>query len=133
VLSSIDSSVPNKFEIKNKGDQIMELQNWEDWVAWAGIVLPLTVLSISSVLFVRNEISKSQIERYDRFWSVMLQAGQKDGNIAAKMAAFFEMRKFPEYSEVIIRLCEGAGVAGPEGELLKAEMNNTAQYLRSRK
>lgn len=63
----------------------------------------------------------------------MVQAGVKDGNVAAKMAAFYEMRKYPEYAEVIIRLCEGASVAGTEGALLKEEMMKTAEYLRNKK
>lgn len=60
----------------------------------------------------------------------MLQAGTQDSNIVAKMAAFYEMRKYKEYAEVIIRLCEGATVVGSEGALLKEEMMRTADYLR---
>lgn len=110
----------------------MKFENWTDWVAWAGLVLPLMVLAGSAALYVRSELIKSANDRYSRFWEVMRQAGQQDGNITAKMAAFYEMRSFPEYSEVIIRLCEGATVVGSEGELLRKEMLETARYLRAK-
>lgn len=59
----------------------------------------------------------------------MKQAGSPEINIAAKMAAFFELRKYPEYADVIIRLCE-APVSGGMADLLKKEMQLTAEYLR---
>lgn len=111
----------------------MNPQSWSEWVAWAGLMLPLIVLAGSVAFYVRNEIKKSQEGRYEKFWQLMVQAGAKDGNIAAKMAAFYEMRKYPQYADVVIRLCEGATVQGTEGALLKEEMMKTAEYLRNKK
>jgi hypothetical protein len=106
------------------------ITSWADWVAWAGIVLPLAILAFSALLYVRTEMTKAKTERYNRFWEVMRSAGAQDGNIASKMAAFFEMRSYPEYTDVIIRLCENTRVVGSEGELLKAEMLHTSEYLK---
>ncbi len=92
----------------------------------------MAVLAFSAFLFVRNERAKLQSEKFNRFWEVMKSAGTQDGNIASKMAAFYEMRKYPEYAEVIIRLCEDTRVGGTEGHLLKAEMLHTAEYLKKK-
>ncbi|MDP3494254.1 MAG: hypothetical protein Q8R82_14170 [Hyphomonadaceae bacterium] len=109
----------------------MTPQSVGDWIAWAGLVLPLATLAFSAVWFVASQAQKSKAERYARFWELMKQAGAQDANIAAKMATFYELRKYPEYKEVIIRLCEEAQVSGSSGELLKKEMLLTAAHMRA--
>ena len=108
----------------------MTPQTVGDWIAWAGLVLPLATLAFSAVWFVMVQRKRSEAERYGRFWELMKQAGAQDHNIAAKMAVFYELRKYPQYAEVIIRLCEEARVDGSEGQLLKGEMLLTAEHLR---
>ena len=56
--------------------------------------------------------------------------GHEGGSIASKMAAAYELRKYPEYRDVIIRMCEQADVRGPSGKMLKDEMMMTAEYLK---
>lgn len=53
--------------------------------------------------------------------------------IASKMAAAYELRKYHDYADVIVRFCEGAPVEGAAGELLKTELKHTAQYYRQLK
>ncbi len=110
----------------------MTPQTLGDWIAWAGLVLPLATLAFSAIWYVSAQNNKLKVERYLRFWDLMKQAGAQDGNIAPKMAAFFEMRKYPEYSDVIIRLCEGTEVVGSSAALLKKEMLLTAEHLRNK-
>jgi hypothetical protein len=108
----------------------MTPQTVGDWIAWAGLVLPLATLAFSAVWYVRALSQKQRADRYSRLWELMRQAGAQDGNIAGKMAAFYEMRKYPEYAEVIIRLCEDTEVVGGSAALLKKEMLLTAEHLR---
>jgi hypothetical protein len=58
--------------------------------------------------------------------------GQGGGSIASKMAAAYELRKYPQYSEVIIRLCEQAIFEGPAAEMLRQEMLLTAEIMRKK-
>ncbi len=54
--------------------------------------------------------------------------GQSGGSIASKMAAAYELRKFPQYKNVICRLLEKAEIEGPAAEMLKCEMKLTAKF-----
>ena len=58
--------------------------------------------------------------------------GKENGSIAAKMAAAFELRKLPEYAEVIIRLLEQAPITGSAAPMLKSEPDLTVECLRRR-
>ena len=59
--------------------------------------------------------------------------GQSGGSIASKMAAAYELRKYPEYREVIIRMCREGEVTGPSGKMLKHEMMLTADHLEGKR
>ena len=58
--------------------------------------------------------------------------GKENGSIAAKMAAAFELRKLPEYAEVIIRLLEQAPITGSAAPMPKSELDLTVECLRRR-
>ena len=61
----------------------------------------------------------------------MEQIGREDYSIAAKMAAISELKRFPEYKDVILRLCHGAGVGGTEAWILEREFEVTAKHYGS--
>jgi hypothetical protein len=108
----------------------MDLKGAADWIAWAGVVLPLAALAWSAVFYVRTKRREISHQEYSRFFEVMGHLGHQGGSIASKMAAAYELRRFPEYHEVILRLCEQASFEGPASEMLRKEMLLTADVLR---
>jgi hypothetical protein len=48
------------------------------------------------------------------------------------MGAAFELRKYPEYGDVILRMCEKVEVEGQTALMLKEELELTAKYLRQK-
>ena len=88
-------------------------------------------LSGSAVRFVWLEVQKTNEAKYSRFFSLMEQIGRIDYSVAAKMAAVHELRRYADYKDVIVRLCESAPVEGPSGFLLKREFDLTAKYFGS--
>jgi 2-phospho-L-lactate transferase/gluconeogenesis factor (CofD/UPF0052 family) len=108
----------------------MSPDSWQEWVAWGGVVIPLSVLAFTAAFHVRNEIRKTMHKEYERFFEVMEHLGVHGGSIASKMAAAYEMRKFPQYSEVVIRTCENVQVDGDAAGMLREELRLTAEFLR---
>ena len=49
------------------------------------------------------------------------------------MAAAFELRKYPEYADVIINICENTKIEGVAAKMLKDELMATAEHLRALK
>ena len=86
-------------------------------LAWAAVFYTLTR---------RREVAHQEFER---FFKVMDHIGQGEGSIASKMAAAYELRKYPEYRDVIVRMCEQAEVQGGSAKMLKDEMMLTANFL----
>ena len=109
----------------------MSPETWQDWIAWAGVVLPLATLAWAAVYFVLNWRGELKHKRYQKFFELMELVGKQDSSIAGKMAAVYEMRKYPEYSDVIIRLCIDAQIHGHAKELLEREFDLTAKHFGS--
>ncbi len=109
----------------------MELTKFTDWVAWAGIVLPLTVTAVSAALYIWLEFQKQKNRRYDNFYTLMDQIGQHNSSIASKMAAISELKRYPECRDVIVRLCSDAEVLGADvpATMLRNEFELTARHF----
>ena len=108
----------------------MQLQTWQDWVAWAGIVIPLASLAWAAGFYVLTRRREVRFQEFERLFRIMDHMSQGDGSIPSKMAAAFELRKYPDYKDVIVRLCRGAELsAGKNSEMLKDEMMRTANFL----
>ena len=107
----------------------MTLTTWQDWIAWAGIVLPLVSLAWAAVFYVLTRRREVQHQEFERFFRVMDHLGAS-GSIASKMAAAYELRKYPQYAPVIIRLCEQARIEGPASEMLQKELELTAAVMK---
>ena len=109
----------------------MELTKFTDWVAWAGIVLPLTVTAVSAALYIWLEFRKQKNRRYDNFYVLMDQIGRNNSSIASKMAAISELKRYPEYRDVIVRLCCDAEVleADLPATMLRNEFELTARHF----
>ena len=103
---------------------------WQEWIAWAGVIIPLFALAWAAVFYTLSHRRAIQQQEFDRFFGVMDRLGQSEGNISSKMAAAYELRKYPEYREVIIRLCEETPVSGGSGKMLKDELLRTAEAMK---
>lgn len=110
----------------------MGLHSVQDWIAWAGIVIPFGALAWAAVFFVLTRKREVHFQEFERLFKVMDHLGQDGGSIASKMAAAYELRKYPDYKDVIIRMCDQADVRGPSAKMLKDEMILTADYLRGK-
>lgn len=96
-------------------------------------MLPLTTLAWAAAFLVLTWRSEVNHKRYEKFFSLMDRVGEQGSSIAGKMAAVYEMRKYPEYRDVIIRLCQDAEIDGAAKELLEREFDLTAQHFGARR
>lgn len=109
-------------------DQIAQI------AAILSVSVPLAALAWSAVAYVHLRGMEIQRERYQRFFEVMGHL-EKGGSIASQMAAVYELRKFPEYADVIGRLFERSPVIARDGNeanavMLKSEIDLTVDFLR---
>jgi len=74
-----------------------------------------------------------QHQRYQKIFEVMDNLGQEGGSIASKMAAAFELRKFPEYTDLILRLASQVQIKGSSADMLKKEIELTAEFLKGKR
>ncbi len=103
--------------------------NFLEWIAYLGLAIPLFVLAWSAWKYVSELKIQREREEYHRIFEVMDHLGQQGGSIASKMAAAYELRKFKNYSEVIIRLCNTVEIDGVSAKMLKDELELTKKYL----
>jgi hypothetical protein len=101
-----------------------------EWIAYLGLALPFCVLAWSAAAYVVALRSRNVHERYERFFQITEHLGMEGNSTASKMAAAYELRKYPEYRELIIRLCEDVQFDDSAAELLRKELAMTAEYLR---
>lgn len=111
-----------------------------DWLAYIALivttffgVVSLGGLAWSAVGYVRIQKKAAEHERYRRLFELSDQIGKSGGAIAGKMVAFYELRKYPEYADVIVRICDDVKVEGTSAAVLKREMKLTADVLRPNK
>ncbi|WP_139223489.1 hypothetical protein [Methylocapsa palsarum] len=88
-----------------------------DQIAQAAAILsvtvPLCALAWSAITYVRLRQREVQRERRQRFFEVLEHFVKQGGSE-------FEFRKFPESSDVIIRLFDQVDVEGHSASMLKA-------------
>ena len=109
----------------------MNLTTTGDWLTWGALVLPLCALAWSAWQYVAIQKREEARQRFDKFFRVMDKIGEQEGSIAAKMAAVNELRSYPEYRELIVRLCVAAAptISGGNAEMLKREFELTAKHF----
>jgi hypothetical protein len=109
----------------------MAPSNWQEWFAWAGVVLPLATLAGSAVFYVWGTLRQVRSREFEQLFKVMDLIGSDGGNQPSQMAAIFELRNYPKYKDVIIRMCENIPVRGTGASTaaIKRELELTAQFL----
>ncbi|MEO8722187.1 MAG: hypothetical protein ABI395_01515 [Sphingobium sp.] len=113
----------------------MNLTNAVDWLTWGALVLPLMALAWAAWQYVMIQKREEKRQRFDNFFRVMDKIGETGGSLAAKAAAVYELRQYPEYSELIIRFCKEAipYVNGDSKQILQTEFRLTVEYFENGK
>lgn len=113
----------------------MNLKTAADWLTWGALVLPLFALAWSAWQYVALQKREAERQRFDNFFRVMEKIGEQEGSITAKIAAVYELRKYPEYKELIVRLCKDAApkVVGGNAAMLRKEFELTASFFENGK
>jgi hypothetical protein len=102
------------------------------WATILGSVLALLALAwaaVNYVLLKKMEINHSE---FQRVFEIMDHLGAKGNSIASKMAAAYELRKYPQYAAVIVRLAEKVEYDGAASDMLKSELDLTAEFFKTR-
>ena len=103
------------------------------WVAIGGFAIPLLGLAGSAIAYVVKLFQDARERRHARFFELM-NFLDGEGTIAAKLAAIYALRNFPEHRAFIIRFCETQhnNIDGPGHvvQSLRDEFLRTAKALR---
>ncbi|PWE36996.1 hypothetical protein DD563_14215 [Pelagicola sp. LXJ1103] len=101
--------------------------------AFIGISLPLIAIAGSAVAYVIKIYRESATIRREQFFELMKLLDDK-GTIAAKVAAVYHLRQFPEHKDFIVRFCEiqKDNILGDRGLYLTAEMQLTLEHFSKR-
>lgn len=99
------------------------------WATILGSVVALLAIAWAAVNYVLIRKLEVKHQEYQKFFEIMDHLGAEGHSVASKMAAAYELRKYPHYKEVITRLAQKAQYSGPSAQMLKDEMELTAVFL----
>jgi hypothetical protein len=101
-------------------------------VALFGFAVPLLTLAGSAVAYVVKLYQDAAERRRNQFFELM-QFIDSERPIATKVAAIYELRRFPEHKEFIIRFCETQKdfVTGGSAPTLILEMEQTRKFMQT--
>lgn len=100
------------------------------WLAALGLAVPLITLAGSAFAYTVKQFQDRAERRRNRFFEIM-QFVDSSLPIATKVAAIYELRRFPEHADFIIRFCAAQrdNVTGPGSAPLIAEMDATRFFM----
>ena len=101
-----------------------------DWIAFLSLLTPLTIATITAAIYVKNQSRDNQYREYRKFFDITDSLSKEDVSLISKLAAVYELRKYKEYKDVIIRALEKTPVNGDSAGLLIEEMRLTKEYLK---
>lgn len=109
-----------------------ESQSVIDIVTAVGVIIPLLTIAGSGVAFLVKYFADARAKRNARFFELMAHIDNPDRPLAAKLAAVYQLRAFPEHKEFIVRFYDGVSenIDGPSAEVLRREFNETANVFR---
>jgi hypothetical protein len=109
-----------------------------DWFAWAALLLPLAVLAWSGIGYVKIQSTLGRQREFDNFFQTLERIQNSQGSAIQQRAAVFELRNYPQYKELVLRLCDQAeGTFSGKNDLnyhfgkLMEEFKLTAQHLKN--
>ncbi|WP_327754611.1 hypothetical protein VVT58_05475 [Sphingobium sp. SJ10-10] len=101
----------------------MEVSTFTDWIAWGGLVVPLCALAWSAVQYVTSQRREQAFREFEKFFSLMTKLGSKENSRFEAVAILYELRKFPQYADVLERTLRGIDTGGPDAVMLKTEID----------
>jgi hypothetical protein len=101
------------------------------WITLLGFVAPFMALAGSAVAFVLKSYRDAADRRWNQFFDLMKFIDSKDLPIATKCAAIYQLRRFGEHKEFIVRFCNTHrdNVEGPASAALVVEFDDTRRAL----
>jgi hypothetical protein len=105
-----------------------------DWIAWLALVIPLFILSATAVRYLLDRQAEMKCRRFEEFFTVTDKLGDTGGSIMSKVAAVYELRRFPEYADVITRMTDAPDIrgSGRPVELLVNEFQLTHEVMKKK-
>ena len=103
------------------------------WATILGSLIALLAIAWAAVNYVLIRKLEIKHQEYQKFFEIMDHLGAQGHSVASKMAAAFELRKYPQYADVIVRLATKASYDGPSAQMLKEELDLTAAFLDPRR
>ncbi len=110
----------------------MKLETVSDWLTWAGIVLPLSGLAFSAVVYVLTWRNQIKLKNEERLYFLLGKIDDPAGALASKIFASYELRNYTSHADLIVRFFKEVKIGGPEADLLKGVMLDTAEYFSKR-
>jgi hypothetical protein len=110
----------------------MAPSNFAEWIAWGAVVVPLSAMAWSAWRYVDIKGREIAHAEYQRLFEVTEHLGSSGSSIVSKVLAAYELRKYPEYREVIIRVCEQANVEGEAADMLRRELDEIRKYYQKK-
>ena len=105
--------------------------SWDQVVAWLGVVVPLFALAWSAYQWVGLQREQQRQKRFERFFQTIMRVHNAERALVSQMAAVFELRNYPEYRELVVRICERSSEFFPvQPEALRAEFEENLKALR---
>ncbi|MDF0540912.1 hypothetical protein PX699_01045 [Sphingobium sp. H39-3-25] len=103
--------------------------SWDQIIAWLGLVIPFFALAYSAVIYSLNQRREQQFREFQKFHDLMKELGIAGTTILGNAAIAYELRKFPQYRELIIRALTEIEVRGTRADMLKREFGLTVEFL----
>jgi len=113
----------------------MKLASAVDWLTWGALVLPLFVLTWSAWQYVGIQKREEARHRFDRFFKLLDLVGAHEGvSVHSKVGAIYELRNYPEYADVVVRVCRDSRprVTGALAFMLENEFDKTIEFFEKR-
>ena len=100
-----------------------------DWIAWVALIVSVSVIAWAAFRYTGLEKSKNKQIRFENFYRTLERVHNKDQSLILQRAAIFELRNFPEYKKLIVRLCQDRQNLFPEVAMVQDEFQLTLNYF----
>jgi len=107
--------------------------HWDQVIAWLGVVVPFCAIGWSAAVYVLNQRREQRFREFHKFHDLMRELGTAGTGVLGNVAVAYELRKFPQYKEVIVRALTEIEVRGARADLLKQEFALTIEFLENAK
>lgn len=122
----------------------MSPTSWQDWIAWAGLILPLVALAWSAYNYVENQKAIRKRQDYERIIELVGRYNNAKGDepLFTQLLSAFELRNYPNYRDVILSILRYQNekvaklddtsadpIRAAKRQLVEAELERTVDFL----